>query len=86
MPEHTSFLTLLLEHAKETLAHNAGFLGNSFVEGRPPEWQSAEPIVAAALVALALVIIGLVSRAGFRRGNGASGRRLFSTWDARCRA
>lgn len=67
MPEHTSFLTLLLEHAKETLAHNAGFLGNSFVEGRPPEWQSAEPIVAAALVALALVIIGLVSRAGFRR-------------------
>ncbi len=72
MPEHTSFLTLLLAYAKETLAHNVGFLGKTFVEGRPPTWQSAEPIIAALLVAFALLVVGFVARSGF----GKSGDRV----------
>ena len=67
MPEHTSFLTLLLAHAKETLAHNAGYFGNSFINGTPPSWRSTEPIIAALCVAVVLVVIGLVGRARLAR-------------------
>ncbi|MEY4551583.1 MAG: hypothetical protein RL685_7778 [Pseudomonadota bacterium] len=67
MPEHTSFLTLLLAHAKETLAHNAGFLGDSFVNGTPPTWRSTEPIIAAFCVALMLIVLALLGRARLRR-------------------
>jgi F-type H+-transporting ATPase subunit a len=58
VPEHTSFLTLLLAHAKDTLDHNATLLGKSFVGGQPATWHSFEPIVAALLVALLLVVMG----------------------------
>ena len=67
MPEHTSFLTLLLSHAQETLEHNAQYLGDTFINGQKPTWQSTEPIIAAVIVAVALVIIGLVARAGFAK-------------------
>jgi F-type H+-transporting ATPase subunit a len=67
VPEHTSFLTLLLAHAKETLAHNAGYFGNSFINGTPPSWRSTEPIIAALCVAVVLVVIGLVGRARLAR-------------------
>jgi F-type H+-transporting ATPase subunit a len=67
VPEHTSFLTLLLSHAQETLAHNAGYLGNTFVKGEPPTWRSTEPIVAAMIVAVILVLIGFMARARLRR-------------------
>jgi F-type H+-transporting ATPase subunit a len=67
VPEHTSFLTLLLAHARETLAHNAGFLGDSFVNGTPPTWQSTEPIIAALCVAVMLIVVGLLGRARLRR-------------------
>lgn len=67
MPEHTSFLTLILSHMRETLDHNASYLGNTFVKGEKPTWQSTEPIIAAVLVALALIIVGLVVRAGFAK-------------------
>lgn len=63
MPEHTSFLTLLLAHAKETLAHNAEHLGRTFVKGEPPTWQSTEPIISALIVAVALIFIGFRARA-----------------------
>ena len=59
MPEHTSFLTLLLAHAKETLDHNAGYLGHSFVNGTPPTWQSTEPFISALIVALILLWVGV---------------------------
>ncbi len=59
MPEHTSFLTLLLAHMKETLSHNASLLGHTFIGDAPPTWQSFEPIIAALIVAAALVGIGL---------------------------
>lgn len=67
MPEHTSFLTLLMAHAQETLAHNAGYLGNSFVNGTPPGWRSTEPILSALCVALILLVVGLFGRARLRR-------------------
>lgn len=67
MPEHTSFLTLLLAHAKETLAHNAGYLGDTFVDGKPPTWQSTEPIISALIVAFLLVFIGFRARARLKR-------------------
>jgi F-type H+-transporting ATPase subunit a len=67
VPEHTSFLTLLLSHAQETLAHNARYLGNTFVKGQPPTWRSTEPIVAAMIVAVILVLIGFMARARLRR-------------------
>lgn len=58
MPEHTSFLTLLLAHMKDTLEHNASYLGHTFVNGNPPTWQSTEPIISAVMVAILLVFIG----------------------------
>jgi F-type H+-transporting ATPase subunit a len=67
VPEHTSFLTLLLAHAKENLAHNAGYLGNSFVNGTPPSWRSGEAILSALCVALILIVIGVLGRARLRR-------------------
>lgn len=67
MPEHTSFLTLLLAHAKETLAHNAGYLGDTFVNGNPPTWQSTEPIISALIVAFLLIVIGFRARARLKR-------------------
>jgi F-type H+-transporting ATPase subunit a len=67
VPEHTSFLTLLLAHAKETLAHNAGYLGDSFVNGTPPTWQSTEPIIAAFGVVVMIIILALLGRARLRR-------------------
>ena len=67
MPEHTSFLTLLLAHAKETLAHNAGYLGHSFVNGTPPNWQSTEPIISAFCVVVMLLVVAFLGRARLRR-------------------
>ena len=67
MPEHTSFLTLLLAHAKETLAHNAGYLGNSFVNGTPPTWRSTEAFISALCVALLLLVVALVGRGRLQR-------------------
>jgi F-type H+-transporting ATPase subunit a len=58
VPEHTSFLTLLLSYMKDTLNHNAEILGKSIVGGKSATWHSFEPIVAALLVALLLVVIG----------------------------
>lgn len=43
---------------KETLEHNAGYLGHTFVNGNPPTWQSTEPILSALMVALLLLFIG----------------------------
>ena len=67
MPEHTSFLTLLLAHAKETLNHNASYLGNTLVDGKPPTWQSTEPIISALCVAVMLVLLGIWARARLTR-------------------
>jgi F-type H+-transporting ATPase subunit a len=58
MPEHASWLTLLLAHAKDTLSHNASAIGDSFVSHHHADWQSFEPIVASLLVAVIVVLVG----------------------------
>jgi len=62
VPEHTSFLTLLLSYAKETLAHNAQYLGDTFINGQRPTWRSTEPLISAVIVAALLVLLGLFAR------------------------
>jgi F-type H+-transporting ATPase subunit a len=67
VPDHTSFLTLLLAYSKETLAHNAQHLGKTFVRGEDPTWQSAEPFIAACVVAILLILVGLNVRSRMSR-------------------
>lgn len=62
MPEHHSWLTFLLQHMKSTLEHNAHLAGKSLVQQRDPDWHSFEPITAALLVALVLIIVSLMVR------------------------
>jgi len=63
MPEHASFLTLILAHFKDTLEHNTSLLGASVVGNVPPTWQSFEPLAASLLVVLVVLAIALVTRA-----------------------
>ncbi len=63
MPEHASWLTLLLAYAKDTLSHNAGAIGDSIVAKHPATWQSFEPIVASLLVAFLVVLVALAVKA-----------------------
>lgn len=63
MPEHSSWLTLLLVHIKDTLGHNAEAIGHSFVGNQPATWQSFEPITAALIVALVVIGVSLAARA-----------------------
>lgn len=57
MPGHSSWLTFLLEHIKETLSHNAAAVGDSFIGHQAPTWHVFEPIFASALVMLVLVFL-----------------------------
>jgi F-type H+-transporting ATPase subunit a len=57
MPEHASWLTLLLAHAKETLSHNASVVGDSFVGHHHPTWQSFEPITASLIIAVLVLAV-----------------------------
>lgn len=59
MPEHASWLTLLLAYAKDTLSHNAESIGDSMVGHHPPTWQSFEPITASLLVSLIVILVAL---------------------------
>jgi F-type H+-transporting ATPase subunit a len=60
MPEHTSILTLLLAHMKETLSANAEGFGKTFIGHHPPSWHSFEPI--ATSLTVALVLLGVAAR------------------------
>ncbi len=57
MPEHSSWLTLLLGTAEERLSENAAAIGESFVAHQTPTWHSFEPILAAALVMLLILFV-----------------------------
>jgi len=52
MPEHTSWLTLLLTYMHETLEKNAHAFGSSIIRHDAPSWRSAEPIAASLLITL----------------------------------
>ena len=61
MPEHTSWLTLLLSYMHETLEKNAHAFGTSVVKSDAPSWRSFEGIAASLLVTfLVLAIAGRV--------------------------
>lgn len=62
MPEHSNFLTILLGYFQETLQHNAHVLGNSILGGEPPSWTSWEPLAAASLVALLVLLFASTVR------------------------
>jgi F-type H+-transporting ATPase subunit a len=70
MPEHATWLTLLLTHIKETLSHNTHLIGKTFVGGMEPTWQSWEPIFASLLV-VAIVLLVAVSVRGKLAGEAA---------------
>lgn len=63
MPEHTSWVTLLLAYMKDTLAHNAHYAGETVVGKKQPSWQSFEPISVSLIVAAFLILAGLIVRA-----------------------
>lgn len=56
MPDHASFLTLLLAHIKDSLEANAHHLGHTIVRGEAPSWHSWEPLAAASLIMLFVVL------------------------------
>jgi len=57
MPEHTSWLTLLLTYIHETLEKNAHAFGASAIRSDAPSWRSAEPIAASLLITLLVLFI-----------------------------
>ena len=63
MPDHTSWLTLLLQGFSDTLEHNAHVIGDSFVGKKPATWMSFEPIVMSLLIAFAVIVMSLAVRA-----------------------
>jgi F-type H+-transporting ATPase subunit a len=60
MPEHSSFLTLVLAHFKDTLDHNSSLIGQSLIGHVPPSWERFEPL-AASLLVFVLVILASAS-------------------------
>lgn len=67
MPEHSTWMTLLLAHMRETLDHNASALGDTLMGQHPANWQSFEPIAAALLVAFVILLIAVRVRSRLDR-------------------
>ncbi len=57
MPNHSSWLTFVLEYFKDTLSHNASVVGESFIGHSEPTWHTFEPIAASALIMVVLLFI-----------------------------
>jgi F-type H+-transporting ATPase subunit a len=62
VPEHTSWLTLVLHYFEDTLTHNAHYLGESFVGKKTANWESFEPITTSLVIAVAIVFMSLAVR------------------------
>jgi F-type H+-transporting ATPase subunit a len=67
MPEHASWLTLILSHFKETLEHNVDMLGDTVVGHHSPTWSSFEPLAAALFVFVVILLISARTRARLSR-------------------
>jgi len=63
MPEHSTWLTLVLAHVKDTLQHNARHLGATFVGGETPTWQSWEPLASSVFVVALVLLFAMSVRA-----------------------
>ena len=59
MPEHYSWLTFALHYIEETLAHNVGLLGDTFIGQKKPTWHDFEPISTSISIAAILIVLGL---------------------------
>src|SRR5258708_2325352 len=57
MPEHASWLTLILSHFRETLEHNAQLLGDTVYAKHPPTWHSFEPLMASLFVTVLILLV-----------------------------
>jgi F-type H+-transporting ATPase subunit a len=62
MPDHTSWLTFVLAYFEQTLEHNATAIGETLVNHEPATWRSFEPISAAVLVAVLVLVLALLAR------------------------
>ena len=62
MPEHASWLTLLLSYMKDTLSHNASAIGSTVVSHQPATWHSFEPITASLIVVALVLLVATVVR------------------------
>jgi F-type H+-transporting ATPase subunit a len=67
MPDHTSWLTYLLAHIKDTLSHNAHNIGDSFVAKHPASWQSFEPITMAIVIAVMVLALAAGARSALSK-------------------
>lgn len=67
MPDHTSWLTFLMEHIKDTLSHNAHLVGEGFVVQTQPSWHSFEPILASLFICV--VVLAIARRVGVQLNN-----------------
>ncbi len=56
MPEHSSWLTLILAHMKDALSENAYHLGETMIGHEAPTWHSWEPLAAASLMMLFVLL------------------------------
>jgi F-type H+-transporting ATPase subunit a len=63
MPEHASFLTLVLAHFKDTLDHNSALIGQSLIGHQPATWANFEPLAASLLVFLIILLAATSVRA-----------------------
>ena len=57
MPEHSSWLTLILSHFRDTLEHNAHVLGDTLYKKQPPSWQGFEPLFASLFITVLLLAV-----------------------------
>ena len=62
MPEHSSWLTLILSHFRDTLEHNASMLGDTVVGKHAPSWHGFEPLLASLFIAVLILLIGVRTR------------------------
>ena len=62
MPEHSSFLTLLLRMFEDNLSANAHVFGASLIAKEPPTWRTFEPLGAALSVVFLILVLALMVR------------------------
>ncbi|MFZ5892256.1 MAG: F0F1 ATP synthase subunit A [Myxococcota bacterium] len=67
MPEHSTWLTLLLAYMRDTLEQNAHTLGESVVGGHSPTWRSFEPLFAAVFAATIVILVAVRVRSRLDR-------------------
>lgn len=57
MPSHSSWLTMLLEGAKENLERNSAIIGNTLIGGKPTDWHVWEPLITSFIIILLLLFM-----------------------------